>query len=173
MEWADPPILPSLLLPEAPVMPEAVLEVPRAQLPSYKPLVAPPNTLRPPPGIKGINVEDVPPQPEATKPTKPTQSALPEETTKPTKPTQSALPEEAQIVEIPFTDLEVPMPSTTIMTTAATTAFISVAATLTATSLFKYIVMILKPVFKQAWNKITKKKQDSSNSSSLSGQQDS
>lgn len=139
-------------------MPEAVLEVPRALLPSYKPLVAPPNTLRPPPGIKGINVEDVPPQPEATKPT---------------KPTQSALPEEAQIVEIPFTDLEVPMPSTTIMTTAATTAFISVAATLTATSLFKYIVMILKPVFKQAWNKITKKKQDSSNSSSLSGQQDS
>ena len=43
------------------------------------------------------------------------------------------------------------------MTTAATTAFISVAATLTATSLFKYIV-ILKPVFKQTWNKLTKKK---------------
>jgi hypothetical protein len=39
--------------------------------------------------------------------------------------------------------------------------------------LFKYIVMILKPVFKQTWNKITKGKQDSSSSSSLSGQQDS
>ena len=50
------------------------------------------------------------------------------------------------------------MPSTTIMTTAATTAVIGVTATLTATSLFKYIVMVLKPVFKQAWNKITKKR---------------
>ena len=155
MEWADPPLLPSLTLPEAPVMPEAVLEVPRAQLPSYKPLVVPPNTLRPPPGIEGINTEDESPTEEAKPTVKP------------------ALPPEAQIVEIPFTDIEVPMPTTTIMTTAATTAFISVAATLTATSLFKYIVMILKPVFKQAWTKITKKKQDSSSSSSSSGQQDS
>ena len=156
MEWAEPPLLPSLTLPEAPVMPEAVLEVPRAQLPSYKPLVVPPNTLRPPPGIEGINTEEEPPTEEAKPTVKP------------------ALPPEAQIVEIPFTDIEVPMPTTTIMTTAATTAFISVAATLTATSLFKYIVMILKPVFKQTWNKITKtKKQDLSSSSSLSGQQDS
>jgi hypothetical protein len=137
-------------------MPEAVLEVPRAQLPSYKPLVVPPNTLRPPPGIEGINTEEKAPKKDA----------------KPKQP-KIDLPPEAQIVEIPFTDIEVPMPTTTIMTTAATTAFISVAATLTATSLFKYIVMILKPVFKQAWNKITKGKQDSSNLSSSSGQQDS
>ena len=139
MEWADPPNFPSLILPEAPTMPPTVLEVPRGTLPSYKPLVAPPNTLKPPPGVKPIQPKDEPPssKPKATKP--------------PTPP-------EAQIVEIPFTDIEVPMPSTTIMTTAATTAFISVAATLTATSLFKYIVMVLKPVFKQAWNKITKKK---------------
>jgi hypothetical protein len=139
-------------------MPPPILEVPKAELPSYKPLVVPPNTLRPPPGIEGINTEEEPPQ---------------DKEAKPAKPTKPALPKEAQIVEIPFTDIEVPMPTTTIMTTAATTAFISVAATLTATSLFKYIVMILKPVFKQAWNKITKGKQDSSNLSSSSGQQDS
>ena len=156
--WTNPPLLPNLVLPEAPVLPEAVLEVPRAHLPSYKPLVAPPSTLRPPPGIQGINTEDEAPK-EGTKP-------------KPKQP-KIDLPPEAQIVEIPFTDIEVPMPTTTIMTTAATTAFISVAATLTATSLFKYIVMILKPVFKQAWNKITKKKQDSSNLSSSAGPQDS
>ena len=142
--WTDPPVLPSLSLPAAPELPQAVLEVPRAQLPSYKPLVVPPNTLRPPPGIEGINTEDEPPQ---------------DNEAKPVQPTKPALPEEAQIVEIPFTDIEVPMPTTTIMTTAATTAFISVAATLTATSLFKYIVTILKPVFKQAWSKITKKKE--------------
>ena len=160
--WSEPPVLPSLTLPEAPVMPEAVLEVPRAQLPSYKPLVVPPSALRPPPGVEGINTEDKPPEKESkTTPAK-----------QPTKP-KINLPPEAQIVEIPFTDIEVPMPTTTIMTTAATTAFISVAATLTATSLFKYIVMILKPVFKQTWNKITKRKQDLSNSSSSAGQPDS
>ena len=137
--WSDPPLLPSLTLPAAPELPQAVLEVPRAQLPSYKPLVVPPSDLRPPPGVKGENQDKAP---DKTK----------------------SLPPEAQIVEIPFTDIEVPMPTTTIMTTAATTAFISVAATLTATSLFKYLVMVLKPVFKQTWSKLTKKKDQSSKS---------
>ena len=88
--WTEPPVLPSLTLPEAPLMPPPVLEVPRAELPRYKPLVVPPNTLRPPPGIDGINTEDEPPKEKA----------------KPVQPTKPALPEEAQIVEIPFTDIE-------------------------------------------------------------------
>ena len=164
MEWANPPALPSLLLPNAPDLPAPVLEVPRADLPSYKPLVVPPNTLQPPPGIEGIT-EDPPPETEET-----TSKAT---TTKTTPKFNPPIPPEAQIVEIPFTDIEVPMPTTTIMTTAATTAFISVAATLTATSLFKYLVMVMKPIMKTTWNKITKRKQDSLSSSSLSGQQDS
>ena len=135
--WSDPPLLPSLTLPAAPELPQAVLEVPRAQLPSYKPLTVPPSALRPPVGIEGVNTDEAPAKDTKSKPN---------------------LPPEAQIVEIPFTDIEVPMPTTTIMTTAATTAFISVAATLTATSLFKYLVMVFKPVFKQTWSKITKKK---------------
>ena len=148
MEWVDPPKLPSLLLPEAFQLPIPILEVPQADIPSYEPLVVPPNVLRPPPGIEGINVD---PPPESTDS---------EQTTKTDNPTlaKPAIPPEAQIIEIPFTDIEVPMPTTTIMTTAATTAFISVAATLAATSLFKYLVMIMKPIMKQAWNKITKKK---------------
>ena len=123
-------------------MPPPILEVPTADLPSYKPLWALPNTLRPPPGIKGINTEDEPPEKETTKP----------------KATTPPVPPEAQIIEVPFTDLEVPMPSTIILTTAITTAFVSVAATLIATSLFKYIVMVSKPIMKQAWTKLTKKK---------------
>tara|TARA_B100001769_G_C22096702_1_gene591736 strand:+ start:161 stop:616 length:456 start_codon:yes stop_codon:yes gene_type:complete len=144
--WTDPPQLPSLTLPAAPELPQMVLEVPRAELPSYKPLVVPPSALRPPPGVKGSTPSEEASQKKEAKPTPTTQPNI-------------KLPPEAQIVEIPFTDIEVPMPTTTIMTTAATTAFISVAATLTATSLFKYIVMVLKPVFKQAWNKLTKKKE--------------
>ena len=165
MEWADPPVMPSLRLPEAPQLPGPILEVPRADLPSYRPLVVPPSVLKPPPGIEGINTTDEAPSEE----TKEVKLTPPQVKTPPIP----ELPPEAQIVEIPFTDIEVPMPSTTIMTTAATTAFISVAATLTATSLFKYLVMLFKPIFKQTWNKITKKKQDLSNLSSSAGQQDS
>ena len=157
MEWAAPPTLPSLTLPEAPGLPGPILSVPQAELPYYKPLVAPPSVLKAPPGIEGIDTTDEAPKKEAVAP-------------KPTSPTLPPLPPEAQILEIPFTEVEVPMPSTIIMTTAVTTAFISVGATLIATSLFKYIVMISKPIIKQAWNKITKKKQDLSNSSSSAGQ---
>ena len=114
----------------------------------------PPNTLRPPSGIEGIN-SDPAPEKEATKTTTPKSATY----------TPKIIPPEAQIIEVPFTDIEVPMPTTTIMTTAATTAFISVAATLAGTSLFKYLVMIIKPILKQAWNKMTKKV-GSSNSSS-------
>jgi hypothetical protein len=146
--WTDPPVIPTLALPEAPFMPPPILEVPKAEIPNYKPLVVPPNTLQPPPGIEGINTEDEPSQEEEKTNSK----------TQPTTPNIN-LPPEAQIVEIPFTDIEVPMPTTTIMTTAATTAFISVAATLTATSLFKYLVMVMKPIMKTTWNKLTKKKE--------------
>ena len=147
MEWVNPPKLPSLLLPEAFQLPIPILEVPQADIPSYEPLVVPPNVLRPPPGIEGINID---PPPQDT-------DSQQQQTNNPTL-AKPAIPPEAQFVEIPFTDIEVPMPTTTIMTTAATTAFISVAATLAATSLFKYLVMLMKPIMKQAWNKITKKK---------------
>ena len=115
-------------------MPAPVLEVPRAQIPSYKPLVVPPSDLRPPPGVKGENEDKAPGK---------------------TKPPQA---KEVQIIDVPFTDVEVPMPSTEIMTAAATTAVISVAATLTATSIFKHLVSLMKPLLKQAWSKLTKKK---------------
>jgi hypothetical protein len=113
-------------------MPAPVLEVPRAQIPSYKPLIVPPSDLRPPPGIKGENEDK--------------------------SPDKTPQPKEVQMIDVPFTDKEIPMPSTEIMTAAATTAVISVAATLTATSIFKYLVMVMKPVLKQAWSKLTKKK---------------
>lgn len=124
-------------------------------------MVVPPSVLKAPPGVEAIETSDEPPKKEAKK-----QIPQTPETYTPPIP----LPPEAQIIEIPFTEVEVPMPSTIIMTTAVTTAFISVGATLVATSLFKYIVMISKPIIKQVWNKITKKKQALSNSSSSAGQ---
>ena len=153
MDLGEPPVFPSIRLSEPLQLPVPVLEVPTADLPSYKPLVVPPSDLRPPPGIKSGKAT------EKQEPPKPVTSPIPQ-------------PPQVQTLDIPGTDLEVPVPSGEILVTAATTAFVSVAATLTATSLFKHLVTLFKPVFKQAWNKITKRKQDLSSSSCSAGQQD-
>jgi len=144
MEWEAIPVFPYLELPEAPNLPGPILEVPQADLPSYRPLVVPPNKLEPPPGVPKVKT---PSGKESKQQSQPNPTLV-----------KSYVPPEAQIIAVPFTDIEVPMPTTTIMTTAATTAFISVAATLVGQSLFKYLVMLFKPIIKTAWNKLTKKK---------------
>ena len=154
MDLGEPTFLPSITLPEPPNLPRPVLEVPRADLPSYKPLVVPPSLLTPPPGVKGDSTEE-----QEKTPPKPPTPPIPR-------------PPEINVVEVPGTDIEVPVPSGEILMTSATTAFVSVAATLTATSMFKHLVSLFKPIFEQAWNKITKKT-ESSNSLSLSGPPDS
>jgi hypothetical protein len=143
MDLGAPPVLPSLRLPEAPLLPRPVLEVPRATLPSYKPLVVPPADLRPPPGVKGTT-------PSETKKAKP----------KPPPPKPPAIPQPlAQIryVDVPGTDYTVPLPSNEILVTAGTTATVSVAATLTATAIFKRTVSVLKPIIKKLLTKKKKK----------------
>ena len=137
-------------------MPVPILEVPDALVPSYKPLVAPPSDLSPPPGVKG----------------KPVEGAQPSTTTKPNTPTSPPKAPEVDYVTVPIIDKEVPIPSQEILVTAVSTATVSVAATLTATAVFKHIVSLAKPIIKTAWTKLTKKK-DSSNSSSSSGPPDS
>ena len=64
---------------------------------------------------------------------------------------------EVQRVNVPFTDITIPIPQEEIMVTAATTAIISVAATLTATSLFKQCVKVFKPILMQLAKRIQKK----------------
>ena len=139
MSWPEPPVIPSITLPEPVEIGPPVLDIPRADLPSYKPLYVPPSDLRPPPGVPPIKDKKE------------------QKTKKQNKPqTPDQLPPEAQLVQIPFTDVELPMPTTTIMTTAATTAFISVAASLAGQSIFKYLVMVMKPIIKQAWKRCSK-----------------
>ena len=149
----EPPLLPYWNIPEAPVISAPTLSLPKADIPSYKPLVVPPSDLKPPPGIKGTNDEGKQP---AQKPT----------ATPPKAP-------EVNYINVPVIDKEVPVPSQEILVTAVSTATVSVAATLTATAVFKHLVSIFKPILKTAWTKITKKKKDSSSSSSSSGQPDS
>ena len=128
----EPPILPSLklppqVLPSVPDLPRPNLDVPTADLPSFKPMLVPSGALRGPTGRE----ED-------------------EEDNEPTAA-------EVQRVNVPFTDITIPIPQEEIMVTAATTAFISVAATLTATSLFKHCVKVFKPIIMQLAKRIQKK----------------
>ena len=150
MDLGAPPVLPVLRLPEPPVLPRPVLEVPRATLPTYKPLVVPPNDLRPPPGVKGTTPSDK----EQTKEEKP----APKPVTPPI-PKVPAVPQ-VRYVDIPGTDLTVPLPSNEILATATTTATVSVAATLTATAVFKRTVSVLKPIIKKLLTKKKKNAQD-------------
>jgi hypothetical protein len=147
MDLGAPPVLPVLRLPEAPLLPRPVLEVPRATLPTYKPLVVPPNDLRPPPGVKGTTQSDKKKE-EKPKP-KP-----------PPPPKPPPIPSQVRYVDVPGTDLTVPLPSNEILATATTTATVSVAATLTATAVFKKTVSVLKPIIKKL---LTKKKKNAQN----------
>ena len=61
-------------------------------------------------------------------------------------------------VDIPFTDIKMPVPENEILVTAGTTAVVSVAATLTATAAFKWAVTAMKPILKTAWKKISRSK---------------
>ena len=138
MDLGAPPVLPVIRLPEPLNLPRPVLEVPRADLPSYKPIVVPPSDLRPPPGVAGTTPSEQEPKKAAPKP-------------KPKPPT----PPEIRYWEVPVLDKEIPVPSAEILSTAATTATVSVAATLTATAIFKQLVSVMKPVIKKI---LTKKK---------------
>ena len=146
MDLGAPPVLPVLSLPEPPLLPRPVLEVPRATLPTYKPLVVPPADLRPPPGVKGTTPSEqkkAEPKPPPPKP-----------------PVTPPPPSQVRYVDVPGTDITVPLPSNEILATATTTATVSVAATLTATAIFKRTVSVLKPLIKKL---LTRKKQNADN----------
>ena len=61
-------------------------------------------------------------------------------------------------VKIPIVNRNVPLPENEILITASTTAVVSVAATLTATAAFKWVVTAMKPILKTAWKKLSQKK---------------
>ncbi len=136
----DPPILPSInlpgqILPEPPNMPRAILEIPRAEAPSYVPMLAPPSELRPPVGVPKEGEEEV----------------------KEEEKNEPPPPPEIQTITIPWIDHELPVPKEEIVVAAGMTAVVSVVATLTATSLFNQVVKILKPVVMQVVKRIQKK----------------
>ena len=119
-----------LYLPDAYDFPNFEFELPIGEIPKYTPLVVPPSDLRAPAGVES-KIEAESEQGTATNPTAGIKQ-----------------------VDIPIIKVKVPVPESEILITAGTTAVISVAATLTATAAFKWLVTAMKPILKTTWKKI-------------------
>ena len=164
----EPLLLPSINIPPPPPLPAPVLELPRAELPSYTPLVIPPA-----PKAAGTPPLQVEPPAKPAEPVPETQQnlrqlireALRQSQAAPSvrrvEPSAKAIPEpllapEVTEVVVPGTQLKIPVPKAEILSAAATTSVISVAATLAATGMFKRLVQVFKPTFKALAAKVQK-----------------
>ena len=121
-------VIPTIEIPTLKKIETISIPLPTADVPFYTPMVVPPSDLEAEEEIEG----------EAS-----------EETDKPV--VQPGIKQ----IDIPFTDKQMPVPETEILVTATTTAVVSVAATLTATAAFKYVVTAMKPILKTGWKKIS------------------
>ena len=126
--------LPVLYLPDSFDFPNFEFELPIGEIPKYTPLVVPPSDLRAPEGVK---------------------SQVVDKSKNEAKANQTA---GIKQIDIPIIDVRMPVPESAILITAGTTAVISVAATLTATAVFKWLVTAMKPILKTTWKKISQKK---------------
>ena len=162
----EPLLLPSIKIPPPPPLPAPVLELPRAELPSYTPLVIPPaaNADKPP-----VPLPQTAKRAEPEPATPPDLRQLIREALRQAEAAPSvrrvessvqAIPEPlaAEVTEIvvPGTQVKIPVPKAEILSAAATTSVISVGATLAASSMFKRLVQIFKPTFKALAAKVQK-----------------
>jgi len=163
----SPPYLPGPLN-----LPAPVLELPKAEVPSYTPMVFPfagetfSNGVRVNARVGQDDEQDKKPPENAAPPiVVPTPRVqVPQYQIPDKKPVLSDSPQlaEATTITVPGLDIEIPVPRAEIVSAAAITSVVSVTATLTATSLFKRLVSAFKPVIKAVTkqiNKLRKKKE--------------
>ena len=151
---ATPSFLPPALnLPTAPALPPRMrLQVPSAEVPSYRPLVMPSAAqMRQMAADEKKRQEEESKKPEADKP----QSQSPPLTTELVAP-----PNEITTFTLPGTSIDVPVPRAEIVSTAVITAGASsvaaVAGTLAAGQILQYLKKVLKPLMKTALKRLAK-----------------
>ena len=163
----EPLVIPIFQAPRTPLLPAPVLELPRAELPSYVPMVIPQATETDTPPVEVEKPEERD-EPEPVPP--PDLRQLIKEALRQAEATASvqrveasnqAVPEPLQAAEVtevvvPGTSVKIPVPKAEILSAAATTSVISVGATLAATSMFKRLVSVMKPAFKAVAAKVQK-----------------
>ncbi len=122
--------LPGPIIPDSIPLPRPILDLPKADLPTFKPMLVPAKALIAPPG-----------------------TTTEEEDKEAAKPQSSDLKK----ITIPWTDYQMTVPREEILGAASVSAVVSVATTLLATSALKYATKFVKPVVKQILTKIYKK----------------
>jgi len=162
-----------ILPPVKPLPPTIELPLPAIELPSFVPPVPPVQSDAPVPTIAEEEEKEERPARPAAPVARPPAIVVPPlqiETLPPEQPTSGSdaapqqtdrqTPEsvETTSITIPGTDIQVPVPRAEILSAAATTSVISVAATLAATGLFKRLVSLMKPIITQVWKLIQKKR---------------
>ena len=125
-------VIPTIEIPSLKKIETIEIPLPTADVPFYTPMVVPPSDLQAEEQIEGETSEETD-KPEVKQPG-------------------------IKQIDIPFTDKQMPVPETEILVTATTTAVVSVAATLTATAAFKYVVTAMKPILKTTLKKLSQKK---------------
>ena len=161
-----------ILPPVKPLPPTIELPLPAIELPSFVPPVLPVQIETPLPTIAEEEEDEEPPARPAAPVARPPAIVVPRlriETPPPKQPTSKydAAPQqtdrpletaETTSITIPGTDIQLPVPRAEILSAAATTSVISVAATLAATGLFKRLVSLMKPIITRLWKLIQKKR---------------
>ena len=166
----EPPVLPAIPLASPPEISAPRLELPKAGLPSYTPMVYPYGEASDVAVPKQADSESeataekpkTPPiKPVALPPiTTPHQQVLVQtlqkELATPTEVLAQPVSAETTTITVPGTDIQVPIPRAEIMSAAATTSAISVAATLSATAVFKRLVTVFKPIINVVVKRVQK-----------------
>ena len=157
----EPPIIPSISLPEPVVLPPVpermTLPVPSAEMPSYRRLVLPSaEQIRQAQAAEVDEREQEESRPREEKPQQEFRPPL--QLPVVNIPEVSSQQEETTKVTLPGTAIKLTVPKEEVLTTAAATAGIaalaSVAATMAAGPLLQRLIKILKPVMKTALKKL-------------------
>lgn len=152
----EPPVIPSFTVPTPVNLPTPVLELPSAEVPSYRPLYVPAT-------VEAGSVEPGELQEKEEQEESPKKEPAATGKNQPILPVQ--IPEQNNQDEASYSDgvttlsifgTDVPVPKPEILVAASTTATASVAATLTATWTIKRLTSVLKPVVKQLVKRIQK-----------------
>jgi len=156
----EPMVIPTINLPPPvtrgmPVPPTRGIQVPRMQQPNIQfPIMDLPTTVP-------VDMDESQGQSQGAEQTQDTDSrgglSLPDPNTLYVIP-----PEPQATIPIPFSDFSIPTPDAKVLSTTASAAFVATSTALAATTALKPVLdslfKILKAVFKQALNKLLKKK---------------
>ena len=155
MEILTPvPLPPAIPLPGSFQIPESTISEPSIKPLEWEPVVIYPEDVLPP--------APNPSSSESEEETEEEEEGRPNSEEKNDEALDSAIPElaEVQTITLPIIGVEVPVPRTEILATAATTAgissFVAVGGTLFATTLFRQLQPLLKPIFKAVFKKLAK-----------------